>query len=131
ARKTTTSANVVRLGELTGKGVRISAKPWRRTGRSCAAPKPNAPGRAWLRLTSQRSVAQHRRHDELPGRRSAHRCLAPEAHVTRAERRVASPRVVAVDDLRPLARRRVPPAVFGYIAGGPDSGRALPENPRA
>ena len=32
--------------------------------------------------------------------------------MTRAARAVASPRVVCVEDLRPLARRRLPRAVF-------------------
>jgi len=73
-------------------------------------------------------MAQHRRHDERLGRRSARRRLAPEARVTRAERRVASPRVVGVGDLRPLARRRVPRAVFDYIDGGADGEVTLREN---
>src|SRR3989442_9940314 len=79
-----------------------------------------------LRLTRPRSMAQHRRHHDPPGRRSARRRLAPEARVTRAERRVASPRVVGVNDLRPLARRRVPRAVFDYIDGGADGEGTLP-----
>ena len=51
--------------------------------------------------------------------------------MTRAERRVASPRVVGVNDLRPLARRRVPRAVFDYIDGGADGEVTLRENCRA
>src|SRR5881397_3395392 len=93
-------------------------------GQACRRAEPA------LRLTRKRSVAQHRRHDERLGRRSARRRLAPEARVTRAERRVASPRVVCVNDLRPLARRRVPRAVFDYIDGGADGEVTLRENCR-
>src|SRR5207245_2479053 len=78
-----------------------------------------------------RSMAQHRRHHDPPGRGSARRRLAPEARGTGAERRVASPRVVGVNDLRPLARRRVPRAVFDYIDGGADGEVTLRENCRA
>jgi len=46
-------------------------------------------------------------------------------------RRVASPRVVAIDDLRPLARRRVPKAVFDYLDGGAEGEVTLRENCRA
>ena len=38
--------------------------------------------------------------------------------MTRASRKVASPRVVSVEDLRPLAERRVPRSVFDYLDGG-------------
>ena len=31
---------------------------------------------------------------------------------------VASPRVVCIDDFRPIARRRIPRAVFDYLDGG-------------
>ena len=51
--------------------------------------------------------------------------------MTRAARRVASPRVVSVDDLRPLARRRVPRAVFDYIDGAAEGELTLRENCRA
>jgi len=51
--------------------------------------------------------------------------------MTRAERRVASPHVVCVDDLRPVARRRVPRAVFDYIDGGAEGELTLRENTRA
>ena len=51
--------------------------------------------------------------------------------MTRAARRVASPRVVCVDDLRPLARRRVPRAVFDYIDGAAEGELTLRENCRA
>jgi isopentenyl diphosphate isomerase/L-lactate dehydrogenase-like FMN-dependent dehydrogenase len=44
---------------------------------------------------------------------------------------VASPRVVCVEDLRPLARRRLPQAVFDYIDGGAEGEVTLRENRRA
>src|SRR2546428_9987991 len=76
-------------------------------------------------------MSLHRPLHDPPGRRSARRRPAPEARVTRAERRVASPRVVGVNDLRPLARRRGPRAVFDYIDGGADGEVTLRENCRA
>jgi L-lactate dehydrogenase (cytochrome) len=51
--------------------------------------------------------------------------------MTRASRRVASPRVVCIDDLRPMARRRVPRAVFDYLDGGAEGEVTLRENCRA
>lgn len=51
--------------------------------------------------------------------------------MTRAARRVASPRVVCVEDLRPLARRRLPQAVFDYVDGGAEDEVTLRENRRA
>jgi L-lactate dehydrogenase (cytochrome) len=51
--------------------------------------------------------------------------------VTRASRKVASPRVISVEDLRPLARRRVPRAVFDYLDGGAEGEVTLRENCRA
>lgn len=47
-----------------------------------------------------------------------------------ASRRVASPRVVSIQDLRPLARRRVPRAVFDYLDGGAEGEVTLRENCR-
>jgi hypothetical protein len=44
---------------------------------------------------------------------------------------VASPRVVNIDDLRELARRRVPKIVFDYIDGGSDGEVTLYQNRRA
>jgi L-lactate dehydrogenase (cytochrome) len=44
---------------------------------------------------------------------------------------VASPRVVDVDDLRTIARRRVPRAVFDYVDGGAEGEVTLRENRRA
>jgi len=51
--------------------------------------------------------------------------------MTRNARTVASPRVVNIDDLRLLARRRVPRIVFNYIDGGAESEFTLRENLRA
>src|SRR5207249_2320836 len=50
---------------------------------------------------------------------------------SRASRKVASPRVVCIEDLRPLARRRVPKAVFDYLDGGADGEVTMRENCRA
>ena len=46
-------------------------------------------------------------------------------------RAVAPPRVVAIADLRPLAERRVPRAVFDYLDGGAEGEITLRENCRA
>lgn len=51
--------------------------------------------------------------------------------MTRASRSVASPRVVCVEDLRPIARRRLPRAVFDYLDGGAEGEVTLRENCRA
>ena len=51
--------------------------------------------------------------------------------MARASRKVASPRVVSVEDLRPLARGRVPRAVFDYLDGGAEGEVTLRENCRA
>src|SRR5881397_45802 len=51
--------------------------------------------------------------------------------MSRASRKVASPRVVCVEDLLPLARRRVPKAVFDYLDGGAEGEVTLRENCRA
>jgi FMN-dependent dehydrogenase len=51
--------------------------------------------------------------------------------MTRASHKVASPRVVCIEDLRPLARRRVPKAVFDYLDGGGEGEVTLRENCRA
>src|SRR5260370_25048890 len=48
----------------------------------------------------------------------------------KASRRVASPRVVSIEDLRPMARRRVPKGVFDYLDGGADGEVKLRENCR-
>ena len=44
---------------------------------------------------------------------------------------VASPRVVCIEDFRPIARRRVPRAVFDYLDGGAEGEVTLRENCRA
>ncbi len=49
----------------------------------------------------------------------------------RHARRVRSPRVVNVADLRSLARRRLPAVVFGYLDGGAEGEITLRENVRA
>ena len=46
-------------------------------------------------------------------------------------RAVASPRVVCIEDFRPLARRRIPRAVFDYLDGGAEGEVTLRENCRA
>jgi isopentenyl diphosphate isomerase/L-lactate dehydrogenase-like FMN-dependent dehydrogenase len=46
-------------------------------------------------------------------------------------RAVASPRVVCIEDFRPIARRRVPKAVFDYLDGGAEGEVTLRENCRA
>src|SRR5260370_34101781 len=45
--------------------------------------------------------------------------------------KVASPRVVNIADLRTLARRRLPRAVFDYVDGGAEDEISLRENCRA
>src|SRR5438270_1504040 len=46
----------------------------------------------------------------------------------KTSRAVASPRVINIEDLRPLARRRLPRAVFDYIDGGAEAEITLREN---
>ena len=46
-------------------------------------------------------------------------------------RAVASPRVVSIQDFRPMARRRIPKAVFDYLDGGAEGEVTLRENCRA
>jgi len=50
--------------------------------------------------------------------------------MSRVARAVASPRVVCIEDFRPLARRRLPKAVFEYLDGGADGEVTLRENCR-
>ena len=50
--------------------------------------------------------------------------------MNRESRRVASPRVVSIDDFCPIARRRLPKAVFDYIDGGAEGEVTLRENCR-
>lgn len=51
--------------------------------------------------------------------------------MTSAKSAVASPRVVNIEDLRILARRRLPKAVFDYVDGGAEGEVTLRENCRA
>jgi len=50
---------------------------------------------------------------------------------TVSDRAVASPRVVNIEDLRLLARRRLPKVVFDYLDGGAEGEVTLRENRRA
>jgi len=50
--------------------------------------------------------------------------------MTRSSQAVASPRVVAIEDFRGIARRRVPKAVFDYLDGGAEGEVTLRENCR-
>src|SRR3984957_305471 len=49
---------------------------------------------------------------------------------SRLARTVASPRVVCIEDFRPIARRRVPQSVFDYLDGGAEGEVTLRENCR-
>jgi isopentenyl diphosphate isomerase/L-lactate dehydrogenase-like FMN-dependent dehydrogenase len=51
--------------------------------------------------------------------------------MTKRAAKVASPRVVNINDLRTLARRRVPRVVFDYVDGGAEDEITLRENCRA
>ncbi|HXJ18210.1 MAG TPA: alpha-hydroxy-acid oxidizing protein, partial [Candidatus Polarisedimenticolia bacterium] len=51
--------------------------------------------------------------------------------MNRHERRVASPHVVNIEDLRRMAQRRVPRAVFEYVDGGAEGEVTMRENCRA
>jgi isopentenyl diphosphate isomerase/L-lactate dehydrogenase-like FMN-dependent dehydrogenase len=51
--------------------------------------------------------------------------------MNRQERAVASPRVVNIEDLHRLARRRLPKPVFDYMDGGAEAESTLRENCRA
>lgn len=51
--------------------------------------------------------------------------------MTRQERKVSSPRVVNIGDLRRLAQRRLPRVLFDYLDGGADAEVTLRENTRA
>lgn len=51
--------------------------------------------------------------------------------MTKASRTVASPRVVNIEDLQSLARRRLPKVVFDYLDGGAEGEVTLQENRRA
>jgi isopentenyl diphosphate isomerase/L-lactate dehydrogenase-like FMN-dependent dehydrogenase len=51
--------------------------------------------------------------------------------MTSAPTALASPRVINIEDLRRLARRRLPRPVFDYLDGGAEDEVTLRENPRA
>jgi L-lactate dehydrogenase (cytochrome) len=55
---------------------------------------------------------------------------ALEMQMTRGSRSVASPRVVCIEDFRPMARERVPKPVFDYLDGGAEGEVTLRENCR-
>lgn len=50
---------------------------------------------------------------------------------TKASRAVAAPRVISIEDLRSLARSRLPKVVFDYLDGGAEGEITLQENRRA
>lgn len=50
--------------------------------------------------------------------------------MTRSARTVASPRVVCIEDFRPIARQRIPKPVFDYLDGGAEGEVTLRENCR-
>ena len=50
--------------------------------------------------------------------------------MTRGARSVASPRVVCIEDFRPIARERIPRPVFDYLDGGAEGEVTLRENCR-
>jgi isopentenyl diphosphate isomerase/L-lactate dehydrogenase-like FMN-dependent dehydrogenase len=50
--------------------------------------------------------------------------------MARASRAVASPRVVCIEDFRPIARERLPRSVFDYLDGGAEGEVTLRENCR-
>ena len=50
--------------------------------------------------------------------------------MTRSSQAVASPRVVCIEDFRPIARQRVPQSVFDYLDGGAEGEVTLRENCR-
>jgi L-lactate dehydrogenase (cytochrome) len=50
--------------------------------------------------------------------------------MTRAARSVASPKVVSIEDFRPIARQRIPRPVFDYLDGGAEGEVTLRENCR-
>src|ERR1700691_1922146 len=50
--------------------------------------------------------------------------------MTTASRSVASPKVICIEDFRPIARQRVPKSVFDYLDGGSEGEVTLRENCR-
>jgi isopentenyl diphosphate isomerase/L-lactate dehydrogenase-like FMN-dependent dehydrogenase len=72
-------------------------------------------------LTVQRAIQFTPLQSVEPGRQTP---------MNRASRRVASPRVVCIEDFRPLARQRLPQSVFDYLDGGAEGEVTLRENCR-
>lgn len=70
----------------------------------------------------------------LPGRcyhiRRLHRSKALESHMSRSAHSVASPRVICIEDFRPIAKQRIPKSVFDYLDGGAEGEVTLRENCR-
>src|SRR3984885_100535 len=62
--------------------------------------------------------------------RSHQHVLPRNIPMTRSQRRVASPRVVCIADLRPIAYRQLPRSVFDYLDGGAEGEVTLRENCR-
>ena len=50
--------------------------------------------------------------------------------MTRSSQAMASPRVISIEDFRPIARQRVPKSVFDYLDGGAEGEVTLRENCR-
>jgi len=50
--------------------------------------------------------------------------------MTRSSRTVASPKVICIEDFRPIARERIPKPVFDYLDGGAEGEVTLRENCR-
>src|SRR5207302_5586530 len=67
----------------------------------------------------------------LSPRRAADALLERSAAERLVKSRVAAPRAVNIADLRRMAKRRLPKAVFDYIDGGADAEITLRENSRA
>src|SRR3954470_22461891 len=57
--------------------------------------------------------------------------MMPLRSQARLARAVQFPRVINVEDLRRLAKKRLPPVVFAYIDGGAEDEITLRENSRA
>ena len=58
------------------------------------------------------------------------RAQSTNRQMTKRLRAVASPRVINIDDLRRLARRRLPKVIFDYVDGGAEGEVTLRENCR-
>src|SRR6266851_9026293 len=83
----------------------------------CRRPEPGTP-------------AAGRGHAHPPGKAESHERLGGSDMPARASRRVASPRVISIEDFRLMARRRVPKGVFDYLDGGAEGEVTLRENCR-